>query len=251
MSENLDTKVVVKQTFLTGSQRSDLCQRVATVYIDGKEFRVYAPPEAKGNALEWREHFSVTDGHEYPMQNNALGILALKAATEELTKQKRDSNRGVGMNPDGIHCDAQICLNGHILHWHGTTFDSKTHCTKCGAACIDECTHCREPIHGAEKFTRVDAYSRPQFCHGCGRPYPWMEDQIKTARELLSYDEKLTAEDRLAVLENLKYVVSDPTNTLAAAKRKLIEIKLENATDWVRVAITDLVAKTIAEIVKG
>jgi hypothetical protein len=78
-----------------------------------------------------------------------------------------------------------------------------------------------------------------------------MEDHIKTARELLSYDEKLTAEDRLALLEDLKYVLSDPTNTLAAAKRKLIEIKLGNATEWVRVAITDLVAKTIAEIVKG
>jgi hypothetical protein len=52
-----------------------------------------------------------------------------------------------------------------------------------------------------------------------------MEDHIKTARELLSYDEKLTAEDRLALLEDLKYVLSDPTNTLAAAKRKLIEIK--------------------------
>jgi hypothetical protein len=78
-----------------------------------------------------------------------------------------------------------------------------------------------------------------------------MEDHIKTARELLSYDEKLTAEDRLALLEDLKYVLSDPTNTLAAAKRKLIEIKLGNATEWVRVAITDLVAKTIAEVVKG
>src|SRR5258708_30316445 len=107
MVENLDTKVVIKQTFLTGSQRSDLMQRIATVYIDGREFRVYAPPEAKGIALEWREHFSVRDGHEYDMQNNALGILALKAAKEELEKQKRDSNRGVGVNPDGIHCEAQ------------------------------------------------------------------------------------------------------------------------------------------------
>jgi hypothetical protein len=46
-------------------------------------------------------------------------------------------------------------------------------------------------------------------------------------------------------------VLSDPTNILAAAKRKLIEIKLGRATEWVRAAITDLVAKTIAEIVKG
>jgi hypothetical protein len=250
MFGNLGTKVVLKQTFLTGSQHPDLMQRVATVYIDGREFRVYAPPEAKGNALEWRDHFSVRDAHDYDMQNNALGILALQSATDELKKHKRDDNRAVGMNPDGIHCDAQICLNGHVLHCDGMPFDSKSHCTKCGASCIDECTHCREPIRGRQKYMAKD-YLRPQFCHGCGRPYPWMENRLATAKDLLYHDDKLKMEDRLALFEDLKYVMSDPTNSLVPAKKKLIDIRLENATAWVREIILDLIAKTTAEYFKS
>jgi hypothetical protein len=89
-------------------------QRVATVYIDGGEYRVLAPPGAKGNALEWVAHFSIRDTSEIEVNDTALGILALKFVEEELGRQKRDGNRAVGMNPDGIHCDAQICRNGHV-----------------------------------------------------------------------------------------------------------------------------------------
>jgi hypothetical protein len=159
MADDLATKVVLKQTVLHGS--SDL-QRVAAVYINGKEYRVSAPPEAKGESLEWVPHFTVrqlVDLNSETEIHEAFGVLALKLVKEELERIKRDAGRAAGMNPDGIHCDAQICIKGHVQHCNGESFDPKAHCTKCGAPCIDECLHCREPIHGLEMNSKV-YYSR-------------------------------------------------------------------------------------------
>jgi hypothetical protein len=243
MFDDLDTKVVLKQTILHGSNHPDILQRVAIVYIDGREYRVSAPPEATGDALGWLSHFAIRDTSETEVRD-ALGILALKSVEEELKKQKRAE----GVHPDGLHCTAQICRSGHVQHCDGMPFDSKTYCTKCGAACIDECLRCQEPIRGAEKFKPVD-YSRPQYCHRCGHPYPWMEDRLQTARELLHSDEKLTMSDRQELFGILQDVMSDPMSPLTPAKRKLIDIKLEKS--WIRELVLDLVAKTTAEVMKG
>lgn len=253
MADNPETKVVLKQTVLNGSNQPDMLQRVATVYINGKEYRVSAPPEAKGDALDWVPHFTVRQlvGPDAEVEmHDAFGGLALKAVKEELERLKRDANRAAGMHPDGIHCDAQICLKGHVLHCDGMPFDSKAHCTKCGSACIDECPHCKEPIRGGQKYRAVD-YSRPQYCHGCGHPYPWMEDRLQTARELLYHDDKLTMDDRIKLWNDLQYVMSDPKADLVPSKKKLIEIRLGKATEYVREIILDLIAKTTAEVLKG
>jgi hypothetical protein len=45
--------------------------------------------------------------------------------------------------------------------------------------------------------------------------------------------------------------MSNPKADLVPAKRKLIDIKLGKATQWVREAVLDLTAKTIAEMTKG
>jgi hypothetical protein len=250
MDGNLDTKVVLKTTVLQGSNYPELLQRVATVYIDGKEYRVSAPPQARGEALDWFPHFVVrrlVDVNSEEEIHDALGVLALKVVKEELEKHKRIQ----GMHPDGRHCAAQVCLKGHIQHCDGTSFDSKAYCPKCGAPCIDECSHCKEPIRGVEMYSPATEYSRPQFCHGCGRPYPWMEYRLRTARELLEHDDKLTLDDRNSLWDDLHLVMSDPKADLVPAKKKLIDIKLRNATEAVREAILDLIAKTTAEVLKG
>jgi len=254
MMENLDTKVVLKQRILYGSNQQDILQRVATVYIKGEEYRVSAPPEAKGDALEWVDNFKVRRlaeaNAEVELGWDPVGVHVVKAVKQELEKQKRDESRETGMHPDGIHCDAQICLKGHVLHCDGMPFDSKAHCTKCGAACIDECPRCKEPIRGRQKYMAMD-YLRPQFCHSCGHSYPWMEDRLQTARELLYHDDKLTMDDRTKLWDDLQYVMSDPKADLVPSKKKLIEIRLGKATEYVREIILDLIAKTTAEIMKG
>src|SRR5437867_712003 len=113
----LETKVVLRQPVLKGSSQSGALQRVATVYIDGTEYRVYAPSEATGNALDWCEHFSVRqlDGANSEVEvRDVHGILALKSVRDELQNIKREDVRAKGMHPDGKHCAAQICLHGHV-----------------------------------------------------------------------------------------------------------------------------------------
>src|SRR6266851_199584 len=104
MTDNLETKVVLNQTVLHGSNQPNVLQRVATVYVDGKEYRVSAPPEARGNALGWAPHFTVrqlVDINSEVEIHDDFGRLALKITIEELEKQKRDErddNRAIGMN---------------------------------------------------------------------------------------------------------------------------------------------------------
>ncbi len=54
-----NTKVVLIQSVLRGSNISTLLQEIATVHINDRAFRVYAPPTATGKAVEWVPHFSV------------------------------------------------------------------------------------------------------------------------------------------------------------------------------------------------
>ena len=253
MTNNLETKVVVRQRILRGSNHPEALQRVATVYIDGREYRVSAPPEAKGNALDWMPHLSVrrlVDFNSEVEVRDAIGVLALKVVQEELEKPERDANSIEGLLPDGLHCVAQICLTGHVQRCDGGPFDSKAHCTKCGAPCIDDCPRCGEPIRGVQMYRPTTDYSRPQFCHGCGCPYPWMEERLRTARELLDHDNNLSLDDRNNLWGDLQYVMSDPKADLVPAKKKLIDIKLGKATGYVREVI-GLIARTTAEVLKG
>lgn len=248
----MDIKAVVEQRTLPGSHHPGALQRVATVYIDGHEYRVLAPGAARGDALEWVRHFSVrrpaNDGYggEYELSpSDETCILIMKVVEKELEKQN------TGLHPDGVHCAAQICRKGHVLQCDGMSFESDEHCTKCGSACIDRCQHCNEPIRGAVKFQSASSYVRPLFCHACGKPYPWMSERLMTARELLNKDEKLKAEDRTELWGLLQDVMSNPTDELTPAKRKLLEINLGKATGYIKEAILDLAAKTMAEVIKG
>ena len=86
------TNTVIEQRLLRGSSEDGFLQRVATVYIDGEEYRVLAPPKAVGDALDWIEQFSVRQpsnesfGSEIVVEG-AFRILAIKIVKEELEKK--------------------------------------------------------------------------------------------------------------------------------------------------------------------
>jgi hypothetical protein len=254
MAGSPNTKVVVLQTILRGSNVSSLLQEVATVHINEREFRVCAPPTATGKAVEWVPHFSVRrqggyfDGEE---QSDDYTALALRLVKEALVNEARDKSLADGTHPDGIHCSAQICRKGHVQHCDGMPFESHAHCTKCGASCIHECPACTEPIRGSQQYQDTRNYVLPSFCHGCGKAYPWMEDRLQIARRLLDHDDQLSYEERQELWDDLQYVMSDPKADLATAKRKLIQINLAKAGEVVRETIIDIIAKTTAEFFKG
>jgi len=250
----MNIKVALKQAVLQGSNHSEMLQRIAVVYIDAKGYTVYAPPAATGNAVEWFDHWHVHhpgDGFgEVDVTHDALGVLAKRETLEVLKNTTREAIQKTGKHPDGRHSMAQICLKGHVRCCDGDPIEAGIHCIQCGAPCIDECERCKDPILGALVY-QPKTFVFPLYCHKCGAPYPWMEERLTTARELLRHDDKLTQEDRQALWSDLQYVMSDPKSDLVPAKKKLVEIMLGKASPYVRDAILDLIAKTFAEMAKG
>src|SRR5579862_5812728 len=87
----VEVKVVVKQAVLRGSNEPNVLQRVATVYINGSEYRVSAPTDATGDALHWLPHLVVrqlVDINSEVEIHDAYGVLALQAVKEELERRK-------------------------------------------------------------------------------------------------------------------------------------------------------------------
>ena len=246
-------KVVVQNRILSGTDNDRLLQRVATVYVQsgdlGGEYRIYAPPRATGDALEWVEHFTVRQSHKPDSESEVSGYeraIFTNAVKGELENLKRDATCG-GMNPDGIYYDAQICTKGHVQTSTGFPFTPGEYCSRCGALSITDCPHCKAPIRGQIVGNRLSAYKSPSFCHKCGRPYPWMKERLDTARAILYHDGKLTIYDRNGLWDLLQYVISDPKSDLVPAKRKLIEINLAKAASVTREFVLDLLAKIVVE----
>jgi len=215
-------KIVIENAVLRGSRDEHFWQRVATVYAaSDAEFRVYAPPKATGNALGWLEHFLVHQLSDSGMGENPLEggpkHSIVKQVKEELEKQALDAEIWAHTNLQGRYCAAQICLRGHVHSVDGSEFKQNERCQKCGEICIDRCQNCKAPIRGAVVYTKD--FTLPFYCYRCGRPYPWMEHRLQTARELLDHADKLTLEDREKLWGQLQYVMSDPKSDMAPAKR--------------------------------
>jgi hypothetical protein len=254
MNESPATKVVIEKRSLRGSHNDDL-QKVATVYLDTDEYRIYAPPKATGDVLGWIGNLSVREpdreGDVAELSvDGGRSMLMIKLMQDELEKMNHERSRSTGMTPDDLFCIAQICLNGHVLTSDGMVLGEREHCNKCGAVSIETCQHCGAFVRGQEKYS--SDFELPLFCYapGCGRPYPWMREKLETARELLDNDDKLSLEQRESLWGDLKYVMSDPKADLVPAKWTLIKIKLEKAGKAVREPLLDLTAKVIAEVAK-
>ena len=126
---------------------------------------------------------------------------------------------------------AQYCLNGHpiITNTEYPTLKSD-YCSKCGAKTITCCPNCDAPIRGDIRITatryatqKIDrtyhSRQRPDFCHNCGKPYPWTEQALEAAKMLINDDESFdqTVKDKLTeVLPDI--IVETPKSTLAATR---------------------------------
>jgi len=100
----------------TSSTQLGLVQRVATVYIDGEEYRVSAPPDATGETLDWAPHLKVTQldnfGAEVELGWSGEGLVALEAVKKELEKQKGNECGATGMHPDSARRRPRLFRGG-------------------------------------------------------------------------------------------------------------------------------------------
>jgi hypothetical protein len=250
----MQMKVQIHNAVLRGQSQDWVLQRVASVYEGEIEYRVYGPARAQGDALEWVEQFTVRQLSESGQGENNVDDRMCRIVVEQvkdhLENHKLDSDIWTSGNDSARFYSGQICQNGHVQSSDGKNPVSKgEHCQRCGSPIIVHCPHCNAPIRGQDVFLAAD-YARPSFCYKCGQPYPWQEDRLNTARELLYHDDKLTQDDREKLWDLLKEVMSNPTDDLVPAKRRLIDFKLAKAGQMTKDLLTDLIAKTMAEIIK-
>jgi REase_DpnII-MboI len=90
------TKVVIERSILPGAERDDMPQRFATVYVDGDEYTVLAPPKAIGDAIDWLDHCLVcTPSADTPGADEAAeasyAVYVIKHVKEELERRQQKS----------------------------------------------------------------------------------------------------------------------------------------------------------------
>ena len=109
----------------------------------------------------------------------------------------------------------QVCLNGHQITARYNEYPQhrQDFCKKCGSRTISACPKCNEPIRGHYNVRGVASFLEdpvPDFCHKCGKPYPW----ARTNHEKKSEDMK--QEDYWEAIE----LVCDKFHTVAKQIRK-------------------------------
>src|SRR5262245_54509021 len=75
----------------------------------------------------------------------------------------------------------QVCSNGHVItdRLRDLPAAARPHCDRCGAATLVQCPTCGTLLPGAaaSEFSPVGSQRPPDFCSGCGAPFPWTVQQ--------------------------------------------------------------------------
>jgi hypothetical protein len=86
----LATKIVIERRALGGSGIDGLLQLIATVFIDGDEYRVMAPWKAVGDSLDWLEHALVRVPIQHPFDRSITEIDAEESTRIDVTRLVKD-----------------------------------------------------------------------------------------------------------------------------------------------------------------
>ncbi|MDR3504365.1 MAG: DUF2321 domain-containing protein [Legionella sp.] len=125
---------------------------------------------------------------------------------------------------------AQVCLSGHCidscyeypdrnsLYYKKGETETKF-CDKCGEALITQCPECKTPIRGDIPLTHIIDYFPPNYCHSCGKPFPWLDKKIKAAIEMAELEEVLTSEEIVQLTEYAQDITTDTPSAQVSAKR--------------------------------
>lgn len=157
----------------------------------------------------------------------------------------------------GYYHTAQICLNGHVIT---DSYDKnpefrQNYCDKCGQPTITKCPNCNSNIRGDYECNNVVSIGfstpAPNFCHNCGKPFPWTKDSLDSIQELLSLESTLESSELEYLNSNLPSILTDtPKTKLVATKLKLALGKLgSTASSAIHDIIVDVASETAKKII--
>jgi len=127
---------------------------------------------------------------------------------------------------------ALACRNGHLINdrSRGDPSHNAPWCAICGSETISACPGCREPIAGfyydkREPFETSAVPSGrslaqvPQYCHACGRPFPWTERVMSAARSLIRELAGLDPYERDQLRRSIDDIIRETPRTPMAVLR--------------------------------
>jgi hypothetical protein len=149
---------------------------------------------------------------------------------------------------------AVICRTGHVLNATAgdRPWDYVNYCTICGAETICGCEECDYLIRGYHHIPGVvGPYTRPSFCHHCGKPYPWTEKALEAAKELAD-ELDISDQEKAQIRQDVEDIVRDTPRTQAAANRfKRIVGALGPVWDEFKDILAETASRTAVKILYG
>lgn len=149
---------------------------------------------------------------------------------------------------DGYYEKATICLNGHTVS--DTKDNYIDYCSRCGKETVSSCSNCSKPIRGLYVLPDVFgfSYTKPSYCFKCGHAFPWTEQLLNNAIELVSLDEELSENDKEIIKNALPdLIIETPSTPVATAKYKKFVPK---AASYVQEGLRNLLVDVVSETAK-
>jgi hypothetical protein len=152
---------------------------------------------------------------------------------------------------------AQVCLNGHPVNDAAVRFPqhNRKFCPDCGAETSTQCQHCQADIKGYYYGGAIvigEVYVPPKFCDSCGKPYPWTEQALEAARDLVDAL-VLSQEDKDTLVGTLNDLTKDsPHAQVSATKFKRILSKTGmGALEAFKTIMVDIASETAKKVIWG
>ncbi|WP_082547607.1 DUF2321 domain-containing protein [Rhodanobacter sp. Soil772] len=159
---------------------------------------------------------------------------------------------------DSYYDTAQICLNGHVVSTFASSQpqSSQKFCAKCGAETIMGCAGCNTAIRGYYHVPGVIGffeYSKPAYCYGCGKPFPWTAASLEAASELVDDLPTLSHEEKQQLKESFPDLVRDTPRTAVAEGRfkRLTKKAGTEAVGAMRSILIDVVSEAVKKSIFG
>ena len=153
----------------------------------------------------------------------------------------------------GSYDTAQLCLNGHLITESASFIQHRQDfCDKCGAKTIMECQNCNSKIRGHYSVPGVisfgSTYERPNNCYNCGQLYPWTEEIIEVADELISVADGVSEDEQ----QKAKASLLDLLNETPRLQLAQIQFKnfIQKAGPELSNALRDITVDILSETVK-
>lgn len=149
------------------------------------------------------------------------------------------------------HDTALVCLNGHQINrgFYDYPQFNTTYCSKCGAATIHQCPECQTDIRGSyrDSMSFSSDNTPPDYCHNCGKPYPWTAARLEVARELIQELDE-TDENKTRLADSLVDIAANTPRTPLAAER--MRRVLEKLGGHLGIALREILVDISSETAK-